>query len=80
MLRVSEIDAALAMMQAIGPRRYGHFDHDSHEAIGPFPPSPRVDARSVERKSHVAEGPKAPPLERFFDKETGQPLYRQRRG
>ena len=82
MLRVSEIDAALAMTQSLGQRRYGHFDHDAHAATGPFPPSPRLGSGQLQRGAGAADDkskPKAPPLEQFADAETGQPLYRQRR-
>jgi len=37
MLRMSEHRNAVKLGQAVGQRRFGHFDYDANKAIGPEP-------------------------------------------
>lgn len=77
MLRKSELTAAVKLEQAVGQRRYGHFDYDANKAIGPDPGSSSVlrgcSSRAVTKTMH------ADPPVRVVDKRTGRINYKPAR-
>ena len=76
MLTYLEYLACVLFAQAVGQRRFGHFDHDANCASGPFPPSDR--AASPVRKASERDTGATVHLryERFVDPDTGAPRFR----
>ena len=74
MLRTKELTAAVKLEQAVGRRRYGHFDYDAHKAIGPDPAYSSVSRRQTKRV-RSASAQATPPL-RLIDKRTGRITYK----
>lgn len=81
MLRLSELKAAIAITQAVGQRRHGHFDHDAHAATGPFPAetsAPKSAKRPLKAKG-VKSVVKARTPRQVRDPVTGQAIMQERR-
>ncbi len=78
MLKLEELLAVLRMAQVIGPRRFGHFDHEAKASIGPFPRH-REDAGGPPSGDHSQKTPSdrlVARYEAFEDPATGETLYR----
>lgn len=76
MLRESEHLDALKLIQAIGQRHSGHFDHDASRWDG-ADPYPATRDGAVEECQSNSESTTAGPFEAFVDPETGDVLYRK---
>jgi hypothetical protein len=73
MLRKTELAAAVKLEQAVGQRRYGHFDYDANKAIGPDPlVSPVPRSSSVSSTNSVRANPPA----RHVDSKTGRITFK----
>lgn len=72
MLRLDELLAVLEMAQAVGQRRFGHFDHEANSSAGPFP----FDAEGRDTTSSQGETRRSVRYETFRDEETGELLHR----
>lgn len=69
MLSTEELVAAIAMAQAVGHRRHGHYDHNANSLIGPQqPPAERAIATVSPTVGHAR-------LSVHYDPDTGEPLY-----
>jgi len=78
MLTLKELLAVLRLAQAVGQRRFGHFDHEANSSAGPF--SQTVDQEDASQE-HVTDERCASlravaRFETFEDPATGEILYR----
>lgn len=71
MLRLSEYRNAMMLEQAVGQRRFGHFDSDANKAIGPEPTTwPIVSTRQAS-----SDGPLVPAPIAKVNRRTGRVTY-----
>jgi hypothetical protein len=72
MLRISQLKAVAKLTQALGQRRFGHFDHNAHAATGPFASS----SLQFSESAAVADNElSVEALVKTADVATGQPLF-----
>lgn len=72
MLRISQLKAVTKLTQALGQRRFGHFDHNAHAATGPFASS---SLQFCESAPADANDLFVEALVQTADLATGQPLF-----